>query len=63
MTRKDYILIAAALRRAIDPFPTVLENSAATCTWLQTVRHVADALARDNPQFNRAKFLTACGVN
>lgn len=48
MTRKDYVLIAAALREA----RTVAEAA----------RLLADQLAQDNPRFDRERFLKAAGV-
>ena len=62
MTRKDYILIAAALARPIKPFSTSAQTHAALITWEDTCRHVADALARDNPRFDRERFLKAARV-
>jgi hypothetical protein len=62
MTRKDYVLIAAALARPIDAFDTPLETHAASCAWAQACDNVADALAKDNSRFDRERFLTACGV-
>jgi hypothetical protein len=57
MTRKDYVRIAHAIKLQID---TGLTGEA-----LEAVRAVADNLAdtlhRDNPLFNRAIFLEACG--
>lgn len=57
MTRKDYILIAHVI---------ALENCSIDPAVLHAVRRVAfglaDALASDNPNFDRWKFLTACGV-
>ncbi len=51
MTRKDYVLIAAAL------------NSCANGADKKTVAYqLADALAQDNPRFDRARFLKAAGV-
>jgi hypothetical protein len=61
MTRKDYVLIAAALKAARDEIPVggagaeYLANSVAA-------RHIANALASDNARFDRARFLAACGV-
>ena len=58
MTRKDYILIAAALN-SVRPhnhdFSDVVKCDA-------HAHAVAEALAQDNPRFDRARFLTACGV-
>jgi hypothetical protein len=57
MTRKDYILIAEVIR-------------ASKLSWAgnnnylvdDISRALADTLEQDNPRFNRARFLTACGV-
>lgn len=63
MTRKDYILIAAALKDARDDikdkeFPPrdLWDGLDYGCEWL------ADALGRDNPRFDRERFLRAAGV-
>jgi hypothetical protein len=58
MTRKDYIVIAAAL------------NSAAPHSIMDEDRHqhlmdctaIANVLGHDNPRFDHARFLKACGV-
>jgi len=59
MTRKDYVLIAASIKSALD---------ARTCPEaIGAIRYVACCLADDlrmeNPRFDRARFLSACGVN
>lgn len=53
MTRKDYQLIAQAIA------DVWCENTAQ----LYIAESIADALAQDNPRFDRARFLDACGVN
>jgi len=68
MTRKDYVRLAAALRSArcsyhfpdgsasaknVAVYQSGVENAAA---------YIADALAADNPRFDRIKFLAACWV-
>jgi hypothetical protein len=61
MTRKDYILLAAAVRRVRDGYGT---------NWNPNLFRAVDdiaislgaALLRDNPRFDRVRFLTACGV-
>lgn len=59
MTRKDYILIADTLKRARTAF---LRQPGP----LRGVDHAADILAcelaRDNPRFDRERFLKACGT-
>lgn len=63
MTRKDFVLIADTLK-ATKPFSSarVMVNMDALLAWRATAEAMADALARTNPQFDRARFLTACGV-
>lgn len=58
MTRKDYVLLAAALRNAQPPEPEPIERAA----WLRTVYSVADALMRDNPRFDPVRFHKAAGL-
>ncbi len=53
MTRKDYKLIAEVI--AVSWFGSAdLKLSFAS--------NLADELAQDNPRFDTARFLTACGV-
>lgn len=59
MTKKDYILIAAAItsgRRVVS------YETKADATLDGVSRLIAEALQRDNPRFDRARFLAACGV-
>ncbi len=53
MTRKDYVIIAGALRRAL------LESGPGACAdgVVLAAENVADVLAADNPRFDRDKFL------
>lgn len=58
MTRKDYILIAEALkvsRLRAEREDIALGNDYAA-------KAIADALGRDNPRFDRERFLKAAGV-
>jgi len=63
MTRKDYIAIAAALREASAPvwasqiFPTSGEEMRQ-----DIIGRIASVLQADNPHFDRARFLAACGI-
>jgi hypothetical protein len=59
MTRKDYILIAGALRTVRQANSTVAHGLAIDDAAL----HLATRLANDNPRFDRARFLKACGVD
>lgn len=57
MTRKDFILIAAALKGIHGDSEYIGEiQFDIVCDAL------ANALATSNPRFNRATFLAACGV-
>ncbi len=56
MTRKVYILIAAAINRVVDDRTNDPETTLICCL------NIADALATDNPRFDRERFLKACGV-
>jgi len=51
MTRKDYIMIAE-----------VFAHSAGDDLAKFLASNLADKLAEDNPRFDRARFLEACGV-
>jgi hypothetical protein len=71
MTKKDYILIAAALRgdaahlthQAGIPYERMTPwYRGAYDQWNTAAMAVADALASDNPKFDRSRFLAACGV-
>jgi len=51
MTRKDYQMIAEVFARSAgDDLAKILAEN------------LADKLEIDNPRFDRARFLTACGV-
>jgi hypothetical protein len=50
MTKKDYIMLAGVLKANHNIFMYDLANG------------LADALATDNPRFDRGKFLAAAGV-
>jgi len=56
MTKKDFILIAKVLQEKYRSNPMVAHqhNAACICTLL------ADALQKQNPRFERGRFLTAC---
>lgn len=57
MTRKDYQLIADIFANIVEDFgqgepvqPSLIAEE------------LSDALAKDNPRFDRERFLKACGV-
>ena len=74
MTRKDYILIAAALRRTrptiadftkVSPdgantFVNGIAHEVAILVWTRTVESICDTLTIDNPRFDRGRFYAAC---
>lgn len=60
MTRKDYVLIADTLSNLMKDFNNGGDDSVSLSLVAQ---ELADTLATDNPRFDRARFLTACGVN
>jgi hypothetical protein len=64
MTRKDYILIAAALKSARVPSALGNENKAIYNNGIDNaVAFIAMALAKDNPRFDGQKFREAAGVS
>ena len=63
MTRKDYVLIAEAIAGAIN-YETDFNNNPANAEVLKKLSiSLGSVLWRDNPRFDRARFLVACGVN
>lgn len=60
MTRKDYILIAAALKRAQETAYTQPHAVEAGVT--VAAKELADALATDNPAFDWHRFMRAAGA-
>jgi len=60
MTRKDYRLIAAAIKNSK---PEVHWDPNKMAQWVVTVNRVTDALASDNAAFKPTLFLNACGVD
>jgi len=61
MTKKDYILIAKSLSASL-PTEYQHEHTTATEAWYQTVIRLANTLEKENPLFDRKKFLIACGL-
>ena len=58
MTRKDYVLIAATLRRIASEIPTERSMSAADYHE-QVCAALADRLRMENPNFDHARFMRA----
>lgn len=61
MTRRDYLLIAAALKRA-EPQDGSHHGDAAREQWAHTCAVVADSIRVNNAAFDVPLFLTNCGV-
>lgn len=60
MNRKDYELIAEAIKEEVlrwGGLTTVAEVQMASAI----ASRIADALKRDNPRFDKARFMRACG--
>jgi hypothetical protein len=55
MTRKDYVILADVLAKFTAEGGVVVERDA-------IAYDLADALALDNPRFDRSRFLVAAGV-
>ena len=58
MTRKDYILLADALKAAAYALNPPERTGA-----LLAANEIAHSLAEDNPRVDRARFLKACGLD
>lgn len=65
MTKKDYILIAGAIKQA-KIFVKQLNAHELTDKFLagvsQTERNITNALASENPRFDEVKFKKACNL-
>lgn len=61
MQRRHFELIAESLRSA-KPMPHDTDQSARLSQWVSTCNRFARDLNATNPQFNRERFLRACGV-
>lgn len=66
MTRKDYELIAASMHRTVMAHGIGNRSTREIAGGNKALRlaatDLAASLAADNPRFNRAAFLKACGV-
>jgi len=61
MTRKDYVLIAAAISSAF-PGPNYPKDSGYKYAQRLIAQKIGDAIAQNNPKFDRELFLKAAGV-
>jgi hypothetical protein len=62
MTRKDFQLIADVMAQFTTALPNGEKGKVMVSPAL-IAGELASALATTNPNFDRARFLTACGVN
>lgn len=64
MTRKDYVLIAAALFTARMQVEDIgpAHRAIVLRAFDEATRKLADSLGSDNPRFDRERFLKAAGV-
>ena len=62
MTRKDYVLIAETIKGAINYEQTFNNNQEKVEGFKSLSLALASTLESDNPRFDRARFLSACGV-
>jgi hypothetical protein len=64
MTRKDYELIAGGIAYAKELSKTLggIDEETRDRITLLIAQKIASELEMDNPRFNRALFLKACGV-
>lgn len=65
MTRKDFETVAACIR--VQTFDTPAVGLPPAATPVELARRIAGAFAHeaslDNPRFDRARFLRACGFD
>lgn len=58
LTKKHYKTIAGIIKLHIDCAGPLTVNS-----YISVANQLADMCENDNPNFNRSKFLQACGVS
>jgi hypothetical protein len=60
-SRKDYAVIANMVKHSLDDLP--IQEYIAARTALENFAHeLADYFEANHPQFDKARFLTACGL-
>jgi hypothetical protein len=59
MTRKDYVLLAGAIRAARCSLEGMAANSIQHVTVDLVAAHIAHTLGGDNPRFDRDRFIKA----
>ena len=62
MTRKDYVMIAETIKGSINYEQSFNKNQDGANALKFLAITLASTLEADNPRFERARFLSACGV-
>jgi hypothetical protein len=62
MTRKDYVIIANAIRTQIE-LSKKYEEEESRAGAQNIAYDLAWKLSEDNPRFDRHRFLVACGID
>lgn len=73
MTRKDYVMIANVIRETLNDIASTGDsehlsdngrtfNSGESQGAHRAALRLADQLRQDNPRFDRARFMAACGL-
>jgi hypothetical protein len=62
MTKKDYELIAKAIYGSLIQSGKLEWQDQYADQFRMTARHISTALERDNPRFDKDRFMKACGV-
>lgn len=69
MSKKHFELVARILREQLSADPRAdsrelaYANMGARAVLIATAEAFADAFAKENPRFDRDRFLTACGID
>ena len=62
MTRKDYVAIAKVFQHRAEMARNIQNAPSRIAHYSEVAVDIADVLARDNPRFDRARFLKACAL-
>ncbi len=64
MTKKDYVLIAQAIKKhtKLNRIHDFNFKQGYSCSAMNIACELSYAFQQENPQFSKEKFLSACGV-
>ena len=63
MTKKDFIIVAAAIEHEVYGWRQVIGQKGEAIEALRSLaKEMCERFAADNPRFDETKFLTACGI-